>query len=680
MSGTIHNEALRFFEIPEHSHEMQFMRIFQQDFHITWARVEKNFNTQASAYLMKPLEHMANSFGFDRELLCIYSPYPELQPRTIQLSEHLLTSFISVRERAVPLLYVLISDDDQISEQIGKYLVDNRDARLVIPFSRSELQKVKGDSYFIRNRFRQYLYSRNLFDMQSPLNNEVFYFGRKDMTPELLDRFKTGQNTGIFGLRKTGKTSLLHAVERAIKKDNSGHSIYIDAEDTALHEQSWFGALHHILYEIYQSLSLEFEYEPKDFTSSTASRVFKDGLVKALSVLPESKRRILLIIDEIEHISFDTSRVERWNNDFLPFWQTMRSVHQSLKNSFVFLIAGVNARPVETASVKGIDNPLYLWVSPWYMPSFSVQEVRTMVRTLGRPMGMNFEEQAYNYLTRTYGGHPYLIRQACSWHHKMLKEQNRPIEITVDELKRYQSQRDNYLESFVEQIVQLLAPWYEFEYDMLKVLAGGDVSWFQELSEDEPAATKHLYNYGLITKTDDDLRFTISAVEHYFKKAPFAAEHNAKLNKTRNELDDTVELENFWAESSRLRNRMERKLRILIKNFLKSRYAKIWIDKVINNVHDPQGDRKEQLRRIDADEVLDQLYLLDLVNIIEKNWEAFQALEQYKLQKRKVSLLLEHVNDHRPDAHAKPITSSELATLRVIYEVFEKVFTEYDIR
>ena len=47
--------------------------------------------------------------------------------------------------------------------------------------------------------------------------------------------------------------------------------------------------------------------------------------------LPEAFPQLAL--DEIEHLTFDISPAEHWRIDFLPFWQTMRSVHQDTKGT-----------------------------------------------------------------------------------------------------------------------------------------------------------------------------------------------------------------------------------------------------------------------------------------------------------------------------------------------------------
>ena len=62
----------------------------------------------------------------------------------------------------------------------------------------------------------------------------------------------------------------------------------------------------------------------------------------------------------------------------------------------------------------GGDNPLYGQIKPEYIPGFNVPQAKQMIETLSSYMGISFDEDIYSYLVREFGGHPFLMRQACS--------------------------------------------------------------------------------------------------------------------------------------------------------------------------------------------------------------------------------------------------------------------------
>ena len=69
---------------------------------------------------------------------------------------------------------------------------------------------------------------------------------------------------------------------------------------------------------------------------------------------------------------------------------------------------------MEKPFVGKTNNPLYGQISPEYIEPFDVTLTTQMVQALGGHMGLGFSDEICAYLTRDYGGHPFLIWQACS--------------------------------------------------------------------------------------------------------------------------------------------------------------------------------------------------------------------------------------------------------------------------
>ena len=91
------------------------LRPFIQNFDVTWASRRQAFGSDLSVYFLKPEPHMERAFGFESEILTVYSSYYALQPRTIQAIE----KFISdepARGRVDTMIAFLISEaDDPVS-------------------------------------------------------------------------------------------------------------------------------------------------------------------------------------------------------------------------------------------------------------------------------------------------------------------------------------------------------------------------------------------------------------------------------------------------------------------------------------------------------------------------------------------------------------------------------------
>jgi hypothetical protein len=206
------------------------------------------------------------------------------------------------------------------------------------------------------------------------------------------------------------------------------------------------------------------------------------------------------VFDEIEYISPIAIDDIQWKKDFIDFWQTFWAC-QSKYRKISTIIAGVNPSVVEVDSYSGIQNPLFGIVSYQYLTGFTEEEVARMLRTLGKRMGIQFEQDSIGYLHERYGGHPLLTRIAASLINLRIKEKKlpRPVAITKSILQTDEESRDSDLMFYCRHVVSELRQFYSEEYEMLELLASGQISDINELSS-YPEFVKHLESYGLLSR------------------------------------------------------------------------------------------------------------------------------------------------------------------------------------
>ncbi|MDP4094281.1 MAG: AAA-like domain-containing protein [Bacillota bacterium] len=454
---------------------------------------------EVSIYSLKPLNHTKEAFCFEKNILLVYSPQGTLPHNLLYSIEQYLNYPIN-KKNLETLCYIIISSDLKVREKVIEYINSSIESRIIIPFNTSELKK--GFDWFVRNRFSEHLFVRDLFDIKQPLRDSNYFFGRKAIVRELFEKLVNGENIGLFGLRRTGKTSTIYQILNLYEKEKKGIGIKIDAQNPAIYFSTWWEVLKIIIEEI--SLKAKIKI-PEDICNikdeKSASKDFCNGIKYIINKINLSSSRILIVIDEIEHISAHLSINNGWDKGYLPFWQTMRSLQADI-GKLSFMLVGVNALPIEKPSIDGVDNPLFGLINQYYIPSFDKTEVRDMVRTLGRYMGMHFDEKCYDYLKERYGGHPLLIRLACSYLHRrtLEHEEKRPISITIQKLKDTEEQRDLSLYYYGSQFLEVLKNFYRDEYDMLGLLSQGHYADFIELSNSAPEYREHLIRYGLITE------------------------------------------------------------------------------------------------------------------------------------------------------------------------------------
>ena len=111
---------------------------------------------------------------------------------------------------------VLISDDPDAERKVTDLLKTDPEQPVVIPFTFDELS-TSYDDFFLRNRFRRHFYTRDLFAFLSPLRKDLYFFGRSQLLQEIINKHRSGEHTGLFGLRKSGKTSIIYAIERHLR-------------------------------------------------------------------------------------------------------------------------------------------------------------------------------------------------------------------------------------------------------------------------------------------------------------------------------------------------------------------------------------------------------------------------------------------------------------------------------
>ena len=339
----IHPDALaRHFHA--HHEEFAIANLFDEAFDITYGAQDSG---GLSYWLASPTLNAAERFGFQRELVVIYSPYGTTDARVLRLFER-VRGIADFRNRVDPSVGIVVhnGDPDALSRIISQTQSD-----VLVPLLADDIKKKRG-SGFIRASIASALGGVDPFAMSSPISVDRNFFGRRDITHSLQARANSGQNSGLFGLRKTGKTSVLFAVMRRLA-DQGIPSVHIDCQSPGVHFRRWWQLLEHIVSELDQHLRRDFRRNTKvrlRYDSENAATRFRDDIHALLT--NGDTQRLVILLDEIEHITpYISGRLSmNWDDDFIPFWQSVRAVHQETQGRLVFVVAGVNAAAVETVS------------------------------------------------------------------------------------------------------------------------------------------------------------------------------------------------------------------------------------------------------------------------------------------------------------------------------------------
>ncbi|WP_428391185.1 hypothetical protein [Lichenicoccus sp.] len=445
-------------------------------------------NTQISAYVLRGDNDIKQQFGIVAEVLLIVSNFPLLQPRTLQAVEQVMHE-PPAGGRVDPTVFFLITPDDSALRWIKNRVLENSQSRIPVVFTTRQISTEANDRYFIRRQVSEQLFSRNLFNDQLPLVNDLTFVGRDGQVTEALTAIKQSQNRGLFGLRKTGKTSVLYKVKRLADRDGMV-TLYYDCKDTEFRNLHWDQFLERIIKDLSATL-------PKKRSSDDGAQ-HVSGRFKSIVKSVAARAKICIIFDEIEWVSPLAKIDLHWHTEFINFWQTMWTTQSELR-CIAFLIAGVNPTVVEADTFSEMQNPVFSIVPPQYITGLSQREVGTLINHIGKWMGLTFEEDAVEYIAARYGGHPLLTRMACSHLHTFIEQRGtrRPVRVSAKVLKLTEDDREADIALYSRHVVSELGSFYPMEYQMLETLAAGNVAEFFELSEGKDY-TRHLRGYGLI--------------------------------------------------------------------------------------------------------------------------------------------------------------------------------------
>ncbi len=653
--GTIHKVVQDY--LTAHPEDKRVVDPFLQGFSATHASRRASGRGEVSIFYLKADGAMAQLLGLEREMLLVYAPYAEFQARTMEIHDDVLASN---RGRLDPLGSVIVAGAHNTRSFIDSYLIREPERSAIVALTTDDLGHLDTRDA-LSQLFLQQLFRRDLFSQESPITRDSMFFGRQELIIELFDRVLNGQNSGLFGLRRMGKTSVLYAVQRRLRTTGEGIFTYVFLGNPSRWKLRWRDLLQFIVREIASECAPDrletgkiFALR-KSYSEEQAADHFRADIRALLDIAPGG--RIVLGLDELEHISFDVSPGVHWNEDFLPFWQALRGVHQELHGRFSFMVAGVNPHALEESQLGRSDNPLFETARLYYLPPFREEDVANMVGTIAGHMGIAVEPDVYPRLCGDFGGHPFLTRKACSVVASELRQ--RPASITLEFYERLHSKVGHEVALIIEQIISVLGAWYPAEYELMRRLAHGDSPALLDAVAERSAVAKHVEGYGLVADARGSPRITIGAVTTYLLGVPGPSAEQAR---------QPTDWEAKILEVSRRRNAIEVELRRVVSEGLRFKFGQKAGDHALKCW--PES-RRAILQQYSYDDRWQHLDFKELVSVIDNEYDAFQ--NWFAQDRAQVLTWLDHINRSRADAHAKTLSDEEFAYLRVCFRRLEEL-------
>ncbi len=329
----------------------------------------------------------------------------------------------------------------------------------------------------------QWLGHTDVYETHNPVSNAATFFGRGHFINQLVLKISRGENFGVFGMRKIGKTSLVYRL-RELSRD---HLVaYVDLQGVS----SW--KVTEVYIRLIESLVRDMRIKHPDVPvpeiktspdrsqqTEVASAFHTDVLAvrRAFETAGRPLPHMLLLLDEIELMI-----PGRGSNGFeghQDFFRHIRGLYQQ-ERFIVSAVVGASPSVCRTAAWDGRDNPVFQFYDEVFLATLDRGECDQMVQGLGEVMGVRFDTPSLKRIFDETSGHPYVARQLCS---RLVKAfPDRPLEVNegmVDvAVEDYLAQRGEYftgvLESYLDtvprRIVETIGAADEAGADRLSIL------------------------------------------------------------------------------------------------------------------------------------------------------------------------------------------------------------------
>lgn len=647
--------------------EKKIVDVFKKYWYVTKADNIKIGSSEYKYILIKAPAYLTNLFNISAEIIVIFSDYEIFEPRTFDAYDNVKSRLEA--GRVENLCGILVSNDDDIENRIRIYN-NGKETRTIIPFSYKEICENVNDNYMFRNKLQKYFYNRDLFAFDDALKTDLYFFGRNQLVMDIINRHLEGQNTGLFGLRKTGKTSLIYDVKRKIRLKNA-IGVFISCQNPGMSSGTWVDSIYFVVTCIYEEWNLDIgNLVREEYTNLTATNLLLNEIEKIYS---ETGMTILLMFDEVEHITYGKAADEKWGKglESVYFWKAIRSAYQMQNSKFTYCIVGTNPICIEYSTIEKVENPIFCGVTSLYIPGFDVDQTRSMVRKLGRIMGIKFDETLYAKMTEEYGGHPFLIRHLCSYIAN--KYIDRPVQIDRIKYNECRAEFNQTQGKYFEMLLDVLKEFYPLEYEMLGYLAAGEIETFEYFAAEDFSLVQHLIGYGIINKVDDNYDFKMDVIKEYILRKEFISK---KL--------DTKEEK--WSHICCKRGNFEINLRKMVKQvllfgFMSKGGEQKAKEYVMAKIYNDRESRRKYISYTFGD-LFDppksNIYLKNLTTLIMGQWQLFVPF-MGDIQQEDFLHMMGILNvEGRFDAHAKIPRQEDMTIFEASINKLEKILREYN--
>jgi hypothetical protein len=587
--------------------------------------------------------------GIEREILILGNVYADQQARSVQFARRLIDESDGRLERT---LCVIVHQDHRGNGKLKRWGRENGLAIIPVYTSSGILPRGQELERLLSYEF----FTQDPFDVTGPVANDAQFFGRRAEAQELARKLQAGHIRSCFGIRKIGKTSVLHRVLAEIKTNYDAATVFIDCQRDDVFNLDAAGLLYSIEHSLMSLRETGQSYI--EVNATTFSGGLADAAKRFQAVLGQFDVPVILAFDEIDYITPSNGSAAQWRRGFAEFWRNVRAAYHAAardERKVSLLISGVSSRWFSVESIDGVENAALAFVPEEYLSPLPRGAANAMIKNIGAMAGLQFKDDALDAISSFCSDMPFWIRKACSSLHGKIKTSSRPITLSFQTVSPILEDygRDEGAALAKVALQHLFRVYPELKAPALKLLEDG--------AQLPTSLQRTLTRYGIASGAG-------SVSGQMMRMALVMISEETPVIEDEGQTGDgeSQPLISEWAEElagiSYRRNVMERSLRSIVINFLRASAlsAKDGATSKTMLLAAIPEKRQKELEPFNLDAIADKLFWLELVAIINKNWGLFERIFGDRSLFNQNALI---VND-RPDAHAKHLESSDIAMHR----------------
>lgn len=361
----------------------------------------------------RQIEH---AYSITSEVVFLFTPYGDLQRRTFNaLTENVRGELHSIQQSAFDTvrftpdkrLAFLFAPDHQAGTRIAAWNAEGSRS-LVVPVP--ELTGEPNDISALRAAIATVAVQRDVYRGRNPVWGSEF-FGRNELIGRIESSLRVGRSVGLFGLRRSGKTSVLRQLQ---EKFETAGTVVVLLDLESIDSTSELPA--QISTTLVDSLRRSRVAHPDVWIGPETEHVSTtfSELSNRLKRVAEKNRELTLVlaIDEIENLR-RLANVDGYDK-IRSFLGALRRSSQAVGNT-VLLLTGITSEFFDSSTLgPQIDNPLFGFVEPTYLGPFTPEETAVLLTTLGRLMLLGWDDDALKQVHCLAGGFPFFVRELAS--------------------------------------------------------------------------------------------------------------------------------------------------------------------------------------------------------------------------------------------------------------------------